>query len=102
MQGGLRLMAEYIMWFTVLVAAYFVWAIAGFGNSPIHTGVMALVKNNADLTPVDFVLTVPANAALLIQYRRYLDKTAALSFCCWAWICWCEGPAAAPRRPNGW
>ena len=67
-------MAEYILWFTVLVAAYFVKAIAGFGNSPIHTGVMALVKNNADLTPVDFVLTVPANVALLIKYRRYLDK----------------------------
>ncbi len=65
---------EYILWFIVIVAAYFVKAVAGFGNSPIHTGIMALSKNNADLTPVDFVLTVPANVTLLIKYRKYLDK----------------------------
>ena len=45
---------------------------AGFGNSPIHTGLMAFFMNNADLTPVDYVLTAPANIALTVRHRKYL------------------------------
>ena len=62
----------YVVWFVTVFAAYFVKGLAGFGNTPIHTGVMALMMNNADLTPVDFVLTVPANVTLTLRYRRHL------------------------------
>ena len=62
----------YGIWFLVVTLGYFVKGAAGFGNSPIHTGIMALMMNNAELTPVDYVLTVPANIALTIKHRKYL------------------------------
>ena len=65
-------MTLYIIWFLVVTLGYFVKGAAGFGNSPIHTGCMAFFLNNADLTPVDYVLTVPANVALTIKHRKHL------------------------------
>ena len=62
----------YPIWFLVVTLAYFVKGTAGFGNSPIHTGLMAFFLNNADLTPVDFVLTFPANIALTVKHRKQL------------------------------
>ena len=62
----------YPLWFLVVTLGYFVKGTAGFGNSPIHTGLMAFFMNNADLTPVDYVLTMPANIALTVRHRKYL------------------------------
>ena len=62
----------YAMWFAVVTLGYFVKGVAGFGNSPIHTGLMALALDNTDLTPVDYVLTFPANIALTVKHRKYL------------------------------
>ena len=62
----------YPLWFLVVTLGYFVKGTAGFGNSPIHTGLMAFFMNNADLTPVDYVLTAPANIALTVRHRKYL------------------------------
>lgn len=62
----------YPVWFLVVTLGYFVKGAAGFGNSPIHTGLMAFFLDNADLTPVDYVLTVPANIALTVRHRKYL------------------------------
>ena len=62
----------YPIWFLVVTLGYFVKGTAGFGNSPIHTGLMAFFMNNADLTPIDYVLTAPANIALTVRHRKYL------------------------------
>ena len=62
----------YPLWFLVVTLGYFVKGTAGFGNSLIHTGLMAFFMNNADLTPVDYVLAMPANIALTVKHRKYL------------------------------
>ena len=63
-----------LIWHAVVFAAYFVKGLAGFGNSLIHTGVMAFFLDNAVITPVDLVLTSPANVALTMKHRAYLNK----------------------------
>ena len=62
----------YPVWFLVVILAYFVKGTAGFGNTPVHTGLMAFFLNNADLTPVDFVLTAPANVIMTVKHRKHL------------------------------
>ncbi len=64
----------FVIWSAAVFAAYFVKGLAGFGNTPVHTGIMAFFKNNAELSPVDYVLTLPANAVQLWRYRRHLRR----------------------------
>ncbi len=64
----------YLIWSCALFAAYFVKGLAGFGNTPIHTGIMAFFKSNAQLSPVDYLLTLPANGLQLYRYRRSLRR----------------------------
>ena len=64
----------YLVWSAAAFAAYFVKGLAGFGNTPVHTGLMAFFRTNAELTPVDYALTLPANIAILSRYRAYLRK----------------------------
>lgn len=93
--------ALYLVWFAVVTAAYFVKGVAGFGNSPIHTGVMALFKNNADLTPVDFLLTMPANIVLTIRHRAYLKKEYWLPGCIVTMICVVPGGLLLANMDKG-
>ncbi|MBR6705604.1 MAG: sulfite exporter TauE/SafE family protein [Clostridia bacterium] len=64
----------FLVWSAAAFAAYFVKGLAGFGNTPVHTGLMAFFRTNAELTPVDYILTLPANAAILFRYRKYLRR----------------------------
>ena len=64
----------YLVWSAAAFAAYFVKGLAGFGNTPVHTGLMAFFRTNAELTPVDYILTLPANTAILCRYRKYLRR----------------------------
>ena len=63
-----------IIWQIAVFAGYFVKGIAGFGNSLIHAGIMAFFKDNAVITPVDSMLTLPANVTMTWKHRQWLDK----------------------------
>ena len=63
-----------LIWCVTVFAAYFVKGVAGFGNSLVHMGVMAYFRDNAELTPIDLILTVPANLSLTWKYRRCLKR----------------------------
>ena len=63
-----------VIWHLAVLAAYFVKGLAGFGNTLIHTGVMAFFLDNAVITPVDLLLTSPANGVLLWKHRACLDR----------------------------
>ena len=63
-----------IIWHIAILAAYFVKGLAGFGNSLIHTGVMAFFLENSVITPVDLLLTLPANIAMMWKHRAHLIR----------------------------
>lgn len=63
-----------IIWQAAVFAAYFIKGLAGFGNSLVHAGVMAFFLDNAVITPVDLILTAPANGLLLWNHRARLER----------------------------
>ena len=63
-----------IIWHITVLAAYFVKGLAGFGNSLVHAGIMAFFTDNAVITPVDLLLTLPANITMAWKHRAHLQR----------------------------
>ena len=62
-----------ILWMLAALAGYFVKGVAGIGNTPVVTSVMAYTRTNAEITPVELLLCVPTNLLLAWQNRRHID-----------------------------
>ena len=61
-----------ILWMLAVLAGYFVKGVAGIGNTPVVTSVMAYTRTNAEITPVELLLCVPTNLAVTWVYRRHI------------------------------
>ena len=62
-----------ILWMFAALAGYFVKGVAGIGNTLVVTSVMAYSRSNAEITPVELLLCVPTNLAVLWVNRRGID-----------------------------
>lgn len=62
-----------ILWAFSVVVAYFVKGLTGFGNTLVVTSMMAYTMDNAAITPVELLLTYPANVIMSWRYRKHAD-----------------------------
>ena len=59
------------VWHLAIFLAYFVKGLAGFGNSLIHNGIMALLLDNAVIAPVETrVRRIMARDGISEEYAR--------------------------------
>lgn len=61
------------LWAFAVVLAYFVKGLTGFGNTLVVTSIMAYTMDNAAITPVELLLTYPANLVITWKHRRQAD-----------------------------
>ena len=59
--------------FAVVLAAYFVKGITGFGNTLVMAPLFSFVVSNRFTTPVDLLISIPTNAYLVWRNRKYLS-----------------------------
>lgn len=62
-----------VLWAFAVLLAYFVKGLTGFGNTLVVTSMMAYTMDNAAITPVELLLTSPANLIMAWRYRRHAD-----------------------------
>lgn len=62
-----------VLWAFSVVLAYFVKGLTGFGNTLVVTSLMAYTTSNAVITPVELLLTYPANVIMSWRYRKHAD-----------------------------
>lgn len=61
------------LFFTITMLAYFIKALTGFGNTLVMNSILAIFKENRLVTPLDLLLSVPANAYLAWKNRRHIN-----------------------------
>ena len=71
-----------ILWMLAALAGYFVKGVAGIGNTPVVTSVMAYTRTNAEITPVELLLCVPTNLAVTWVYRKHINWKLAIAPLC--------------------
>lgn len=62
-----------VLWAFSVILAYFVKGLTGFGNTLVVTSMMAYTMENKEITPVELLLTYPANAIMSWRYRKHAD-----------------------------
>ncbi len=67
-----------ILWMLAALAGYFVKGVAGIGNTLVVTSLMAYTVPNAEITPVELLLCVPTNLAMVWANRRAVDWKLSL------------------------
>lgn len=70
----------YIMVFATFIA-FTVKGISGFANSLIFSSILTFQTNNVNITPVDLLLNIPANAYLTWQHRKSVSMKLVLPLC---------------------
>jgi len=71
---------ENALLFLTVVLAFFVKSITGFGQTLVMGSIFSFVMPNTLITPVDFLMTMPANAFIAWHERRSISLKAALPF----------------------
>ncbi len=61
-----------------VLVAFFVKGLCGFANTLVLGSVASYSVDNAVITPVDLLLTVPMNIILAVKNRKKIDKKVAL------------------------
>jgi len=61
------------LWIVATVVAYFVKGLCGFANSLIFSSILGFGANNINITPVELMLSYPANIIMTYKNREKLD-----------------------------
>lgn len=64
---------EYALLFLFTFIAYFVKAITGFGDTLVMNSLFSFTVPNSVTTPVNLLLSIPANAAMTVKNRKNLS-----------------------------
>ena len=62
------------LWMIAAFGAFFVKGLCGFANTLVFTTVLSFGANNLDISPVELLLSYPANAILAWRERRGIDR----------------------------
>lgn len=71
-------MVENIYLFLVVLAAYFIKGITGFGNTLVMAPLFSFVVSNRFTTPVDLLISIPTNAWLVWKNRASINFRTVL------------------------
>ncbi len=66
------------LWILAAFVAYFVKGLCGFANTLVFTAILSYGEANAEISPVDLLLSFPANLILAWKNRRRLDAKICL------------------------
>ena len=66
------------LWILAAFVAYFVKGLCGFANTLVFTAILSYGTANAEISPVDLLLSFPANLVLAWKNRRRLDPKVCL------------------------
>ena len=66
------------LWILAAFVAYFVKGLCGFANTLVFTTILSFGAANANISPVDLLLSFPANLVLALKNRRRLDPKICL------------------------
>lgn len=67
-----------VFWIVATVCAFFVKGLCGFANTLVFTTILSFGNNNINISPVELILTYPANAVLTIKERSSLKWRVCL------------------------
>lgn len=67
-----------IIWIVATVCAFFIKGLCGFANTLVFTTVLSFGNDNINISPVELILTYPANAVLTIKERKSLKWRVCL------------------------
>lgn len=72
--GGKIAMTRMIWMMAAGFIAYFVKGFCGFANTLVFSSILSFRFDNVNISPVELILGIPANAFLVWKERRYADK----------------------------
>jgi uncharacterized protein len=67
------MISKFLFFFVATILAYFAKGITGFGNTLVMSPLFSFVTSNRLTTPVDLLLSLPANAWMAYRERRHIS-----------------------------
>lgn len=61
-----------IVWMIATFAAFFVKVLCGFANTLVFQSILSFQNDNRNISPVELILTYPANIILMLKKRKSL------------------------------
>lgn len=71
-------MTDLIVWMIAVFVAFFVKGLCGFANTLVFQSILSFQNDNKNISPVELILTYPANIILMIKERRSLKWSVCL------------------------
>lgn len=62
------------IWILATLAAYFIKGLCGFANTLVFTSILAFGTTNVNISPVELLLSYPANLLLALKNRGKLNR----------------------------
>lgn len=70
-----------MLMYVAVCLAYLVKGLTGFANTLVLTAIMSFQRSAQDITPLDLLLSFPANLWMMLQQRRSIDWKKTLPLC---------------------
>ncbi len=70
-----------MLMYIAVCLAYVVKGLTGFANTLVLTAIMSFERSGRDITPMDLLLSFPANLWMMLQQRRSIQWKKALPLC---------------------
>ena len=67
-----------IVWMLATFAAFFVKGLCGFANTLVFQSILSFQNDNRNISPVELILTYPANIILMLKERKSLKWNVCL------------------------
>lgn len=67
-----------IVWMIATFAAFFVKGLCGFANTLVFQSILSFQNDNRNISPVELILTYPANIILMLKERKSLKWNVCL------------------------
>lgn len=67
-----------IIWMIATFAAFFVKGLCGFANTLVFQSILSFQNDNRNISPVELILTYPANIILMVKERKSLKWNVCL------------------------
>lgn len=62
-----------LIWMLAVLCGYFIKGVTGFANTLVVSSIMTFSAANADISPVELLLSVPTNLLMAWRNRRHVD-----------------------------
>ena len=71
-------MTDLIIWMIAVFVVFFVKGLCGFANTLVFQSILSFQNDNKNISPVELILTYPANIILMVKERKSLKWSVCL------------------------